>query len=469
MSKSSLSLAIALSAALVLLGCPSAPKSVNSGLSSNAGALTVKPGKEVPVEQVGKLLEQDKLAEAASAMKKLAEEKKAEPGYKLLYASILLSEGKLAESEAVLQEQLVTNPSDSEALFIMSAIESAKGNEPKRKEYLDKTLASKPDHAGALAEYGEIWADAEVYVKAEESFRKALASEPRNSSALLGLGRLYYRDRKNANAESMQTKALEINPSLSIGWAERARTRYQSGRYDEAMADMDQALKLEPENAWYYLERARIGIGSGKRDKCLSDLGRAIELEPSYFLPYIYRAGMHEEEGRDKDALADYKALVNLKPDYFYAFESIGILSMKFADWEGAQKAFEAAYNASPQEFDYAVFTAICYYRQGKLKEGQAFAATVHPRMDREKEAGTYQMLRLFHQPADTTEAELKIMADKRLDHRALTLYFLAHYWQVRGKIDLARKYHIAVRDMNRKGTIADRVNEIELSRLGAE
>jgi tetratricopeptide (TPR) repeat protein len=198
----------------------------------------------------------------------------------------------------------------------------------------------------------------------------------------------------------------------------------------------------------------------------LADFSKAIEIDPSYHLPYIYRAGIYEEAGRDAEALSDYRAIATLYPEYFYAFESIGILSMKLSDWKGAAAAFQEAYKRSNGDYDYAILAVNALVRSGDAKRGQALAVSAYPGIDRERFNAQYLLLRLFQQNGDTSETELAVMALKKLDERALALFFLAEYWTSRGKPELAAKYHVMVREMKRVGTMADRLNEIELSKL---
>ena len=268
-----------------------------------------------------------------------------------------------------------------------------------------------------------------------------------------------------ALAQDYQSQAVQANPSLSVAWAERARSRYYSGDYQGSIADSLEATRLSPDDPWNYIERARAYLDSGLRAQAAQDFGEAIRLDPGYYLPYVMRAGILEEDGQDARALADYQAAARLFPEYYYSYESIGVLGMKLERWAEAAAAFQDAFRRSPQECEYAILAANAWLRAGQPRKARELAESALPGIDREKFDAQYLMLRLFMENGDSSQAELSVMAMKKLDDRALMVFFLAEYWKLRGKADLALKYHQYVRDMGRKGSFADRLNEIEAER----
>jgi tetratricopeptide (TPR) repeat protein len=412
------------------------------------------------------LLEKDDLEAAAAFIDQAARSKDDDPALRLLRGSILLSEGKADEARKIAEGVLAERPDDPEALYLLSAVEWTLGNDAKRKEYLDRVLKANPRHGQALADLGDIWYEGKIYVKAEESYRAALRSEPKNVDALLGMGRVGLRAGDYDEAEKYQGEAIKINPTHSVAWAERSRTRYFRGDYRGSVEDSTKAIEFANGNPWNYIERARAYLDIGKNDEALADFDRAIELDPGYYLSYVMRAGILEGRGEDARALADYKMAAKLFPAYFYSFESIGILSMKKDLWADAAVAFVEAFKRSDADYNYAIMAVNTYARAGDAKAGKALASELLPRIDRELNAARYLLLRLYLENGDSTEAEYRIMSTKRLDERAMLLYFLAEYWMSRGKTELAMKYHLYVREMGRAGTMADRLNEFELKKL---
>jgi tetratricopeptide (TPR) repeat protein len=233
------------------------------------------------------------------------------------------------------------------------------------------------------------------------------------------------------------------------------------------MTDVNKAIEIDPKAAWYYLQKAQMEVEYGYKKEALADCSKTIELDDSSFLAYVYRAGIYEELKQDKEALADYQKIVSLSPDYYYAYESIGLLSLAAADWPTCADAFKKAYAATPTNYDYGLLYAMALYRQGNDKGAKDFMATLIPVIDKEKQLTYYLLARVFAQASDTAELELQLQSEKNKETKATTLFFLAEYWITKKQPTIAEKYFLLVRDMKRTGTFADRVNEMELKRLG--
>jgi hypothetical protein len=113
--------------------------------------------------------------------------------------------------------------------------------------------------------------------------------------------------------------------------------------------------------------------------------------------------------------------------------------------------------------------SALALWRSGKAKEASAYAGSIAPSIDREKDYAYWAMLRLIQDQNDASaELEAKIPSIKKLDLRSAMLFYLAEYWICRGKTDLAAKYLILAEEMKREGTLEYRLLRAERRRLGA-
>ena len=422
----------------------------------------------VTLDQIHALLAKGELKAALAKTEAYAADGPADLDRRLVLASVRASAGDLAGARAATEEAKALAPASAEPWFFAAELASWSGDQAGRKAALDKALALEPAHADALAAYGDLHWEAGAYAKAEDSYRRAFASDPTNLGALLGMGRAAYRKDDFKASAAFLDRAVAAHPTSSLAYSDRARARYKLGRYLEALDDLDSSVELDPDSAWHRLERGQLLLDFGRSDEALADFTRAIELDPADFLPYVYRAGIHEEAGRDKEALADYKKLLALEPDYWYANESIGTVAFRSGDWKTAREGFEAAFRMSPVQYEYAIMAAASLARSGDAEGARAFAEKVLPSIDREKFPAEWLALRLFYdRAASTSEIELRIGAEKRLDMKAALLVWLGEYWISKGRPELGATYIGLALELDRQGTIWHRLAEAEAKRLG--
>lgn len=423
---------------------------------------------DIKMLAISNMLNTGDSSKALVELEKMCKEFPTKNEVKILYASVLMSNGLNKDAKLQLDAILKTEPENVEALYAQAMIEYIEGNTQKQKILLEKIIALDPENTDALSSYGDYFYRIDSYAKAAELYKKTITLEPRNASALLGLGRVLFKDGRYEEASVSLTKSVTINPYDSEAWAELARTTYKIGDTELAMKEYSNAIKNAPNHAWYYLDRGRLYLDQRKLDEALRDFSKAIELEPDYFLPYVYRAGIYEERKQDNKALSDYKNIVALNASYYYAFESIGIISYKQANYTDARVAFQNAYKYLPSQVEYALLAAISLFRDKKNKEAKDYLAKVMGGIDREKYLLDYLTCRLFYDfpRTDTQEVELKIQAEKQLDKKAAMIFFLGEYWSVVGKVELASKYFMQMQDMKRDGGFENGLNEFELEQL---
>jgi lipoprotein NlpI len=160
--------------------------------------------------------------------------------------------------------------------------------------------------------------------------------------------------------------------------------------------------------------------------------------------------------------------VIELNPSYWYAFESAGTAAFRLGFWAESAADLKRAYSSAPDRYEYAIGSALALWRSGKPKEAAAYAASIAPAIDREKNGIYWAMLRLIQDQNDySAELELKIQAEKRLDLKAAMLFYLSEYWICKGKVELASKYLSLGEEMNRQDTLEYRLLKAELARLG--
>ncbi|MDR1586884.1 MAG: hypothetical protein LBS57_05450, partial [Treponema sp.] len=71
-----------------------------------------------------------------------------------------------------------------------------------------------------------------------------------------------------------------------------------------------------------------------------------------------------------------------------------------------------------------------------------------------------WSMLRLYHDQAGDADVALKVDQEKNLENKSRMLFYLASYYDIRGNKNLADKYFIQVRELDRRYTPEYRINE---------
>lgn len=429
---------------------------------------TAEEKKIAALQGADTLLQSGKADEAVAKIEEAAAAQPENPELNLLKAAALASAGKTAEARAVADAILAKEPANPGALLMAVNLARFAGDDAARKAYLDRGIAAAPQDSGILAAYGDYLLERKTYAKAEDFFRRSQAADQNNPDAALGLGQTLYAEAKYPESEAALDVAIALDPDSVYAWADRSKTRYRRGKYEEALNDLSTAIGKAPDLSWLYLDRGRIYLNAGKNAEATADFSSAIDKEPDYFLPYVYRAGIYESQGRDEEAFTDYKKIIALEPDYWYAYESLGATSFRLADWAEAAGNFQNAFGHAGDTYEYAIAAGIALLRAGKKAEARDWAGTIAPSMDREKYGIHWLMLRLIQDQNDqSSELEVKIQSEKRLDTKAAMLFYLGEYWLSRGKGELATKYFILSRDMKRSECLEYRLLQPELSRLG--
>ena len=461
----------ALVLAAFLASCAGSPRAKPEAPPSRPQATTPTPNPKIAaVESAGTLLASGNASAAADSLGKLAAANPSDLEIKRLQASALASAGKLAEARALLDGILAEHPKDVDTLTMAAEIARFQNDTNGRKAYINAAVATAPDRASVQVSLGQYWLDQHAWADAQAAFAKASDLNRANPDAFKGLGQALYRLGKYDDAEKALDTALALDPNDAYTWSDRSKVRYQLGRYADSEADLSEAIAKAPNSSWPYIDRARYRIDTKRFAEAEADLDDAIKAEPDYFLPYLYRAAIFVRLGRDAEALADYDMVVKLKPEYWYAYESAGLCAFRLGRWDDAGIRFEKAFASAPTRSDYAVLGAIALLRAGKLTEGREFAGKAAAKLDRDAEHSRWTILRLLQDMNDlTTDLEIGLQNEQKLDIRAEMLFSLGEYWIIRGKPDLGAKYLQMAHDMNRQGAIQYSLIVAELARSGSQ
>ncbi len=387
---------------------------------------------------------------------------------KMLKASALVSGGKIKEARALMDNLLAGDPSNIEALAFAAGLARFDSDTKAQKAFLDKGLAVAPADASILSAWGQYCLDLRDWTKAEDYYRKAVAADPKNPDAALGLGEALYDQYKYKEAEKILDQAVSLEPS-AFAYSARAKALQQQGKHEAAIADLDKAIAKAPEFSWLYLDRGRDKLSMNDRKGAEADISEAIKLEPDYFLPYVYRAGIYEETSQDDKAIADYEKILAIQPDYWYAWESRGAAAYRIELWDKAAESFQKAYSYASNRYEYAILAGLALMRSGKTQAAKTWASKIAPAINRDTDNMYWLMLRLIQDQNDkTSEIEVSVQNEKKLDNKAAMLFYLGEYWRCRGRPAIAANYFNLAKEMNRAETLEYRLLLPELKSLDA-
>ncbi|MDR2394716.1 MAG: tetratricopeptide repeat protein [Treponema sp.] len=378
----------------------------------------------------------------------------------LLQASILNSAGRTAEARVIVEKILAAEKADTEALFVLSTIENAAGREREQRNLLDRLLKIDPKHVQALIALGTINLRVQSWRTAASYFDRALAVEPENGDALVGRAQVFRYTQDLQSAEALLNKAIARFPDWLSPRIERARL-YRSARFfARALADLDVAKGIDGTDYWVAVDRGAVLMDLDKKAEALEEYERAVKLDPNNFLAYVYSAGLKDDLKDYEGAEQAYRAIIRLKPDYYFAFEGLGLLSMRKGQWAAARDAFLEAYQRAPKEANYALLAAMNWIRAGKLTDPELKQFLLKAMRGTSRDAAPWTMLRLYHDLSGDGDVVNRLDKEKDEDTKARMCYYLANYYDIRGSKTLADTYFIQVKKLNRLKNIEWRLNE---------
>jgi tetratricopeptide (TPR) repeat protein len=377
----------------------------------------------------------------------------------LLRAAVLNSAGRAADARAIASGISSRDPNNIDALLVLAASAAIEGKDREQRTLLERVIKLDSKNLKALSDLGYIALRAQSLRIAAGHFDKALAVDANYREALVGRAIVYRYANNPKRSEQLLNRAIRLNPQWAEPLNERARLYKGAGFLEDAIKDLDEARKLEPDNYWVSVDRAATLIELDRKPEALKELDHAIALSPGDFLAYIYRAGIKDESGDYKGAEQDYLILTKLRPDYYFAAEGLGVIKMRNHQYTEARDAFLAAYKQAPKEYCYALLAAINWMKAGRPSDPKQFLAQVLRTVPRD--SADWYILRLYHDLSGDGDAVERANKEQNLDAKSKMLFYIAHYYDIRGNKTLANNYLLMVKDMNRVGTVAWRINEV--------
>jgi tetratricopeptide (TPR) repeat protein len=409
------------------------------------------------LEKLAALLYRSDIDGALALFDSLPEDEAAAEDNMLLEASVLVSAGRLADARAKVQNVLAKNSGSLDARFTLSEIEAIGGNTRQQRSILDGIIKADPSYVPALDALGRLSLNAKNYKAAENYFDSSLKIKPDDMDALLGKAAIY-RLRKNPDeAITILNRAIEYHPAASAPLAERGRIYRESGNLEYAIKDLERAGQFDKNNYWIAYDKARTLLDMDKKQDALDEFVHAQNINPNNFIAYVYSAGIHDDLHETQSAIRDYQKLAQLKPDYYFAWEMLGVHFMREKQYAKARDAFLQAQKLAPGEYNYALLASINnYYAGGNASQMKPVLEEVMRKLDRAKL--DYYLVRLFYDYSGDGDVARRISTEKDPRQKALGLFYLAWYFNIRGSNNLAGTFFSEYQSADRKDMIEWRI-----------
>ncbi|MCR5763911.1 MAG: tetratricopeptide repeat protein [Treponema sp.] len=371
----------------------------------------------------------------------------------VLKASLLISDNQLNNAKSICIDLNKKNPSDSTVIELLAYIAKLQGDTGNQNKYLKTLLAEDQYNVTANVEMAQNMFENKNYKQARLYYQKALVRDPENEDVLFGLGRADYflggKDpSKDKEAEATFKKILEKNPDYAPAYSYLGKIAAADNRYKVASDYVRQAIDIDDTNYNYFIDYGMYESNLGHFDTAIQSWTDAISLQPEYFLAYAYRAGIYDEQNQVEKAVADYKSVVKYNPNYYFAYESLGILSLKKCDWTTARKAFEKCFEFDKSEnISYPLMITYCYYREGNKLKAKSFSDKVLRKLDRN--SIDYAMLRVWHDESGELPLPQKIAALDNSNKKGKMYFYLGLYYENFGGVEIARENYAKVISLN--------------------
>ena len=371
----------------------------------------------------------------------------------VLKASLLISDNQLNDAKAICIDLNQKNPSDATVIELLAYIAKLQGDSGNQNKYLKMLLAQDQYNVTANVELAQGMFENKNYQQARLYYKKALVRDPNNEEVLFGLGQTDYflgsKDpSKDKESEETFKKILENNPKYAPAYSYLGKLAAADYRYKKASDYVKQAIELDSTNYNYFIDYGMYESNLGHYEEAIKAWSDAIAIQPQYFLAYAYRAGIYDEQNQIDKAVADYKSVVAYNPNYYFAYESLGILSLKSGDWTTARESFEKCFEMDKTgNISYPLMITYCYYKEGNKLKAKSFSDKVLRKLDRN--SIDYAMLRVWHDESGEMPLPQKIAALDNASKKGKMYFYLGLYYESFGGIEIARENYTKVISMH--------------------
>jgi tetratricopeptide (TPR) repeat protein/class 3 adenylate cyclase len=168
------------------------------------------------------------------------------------------------------------------------------------------------------------------------------------------------------------------NPRFAVGYAELAHAylaKYAVVR-DSAILELvrenaQRALRLNPDSARAMLAQAKYDVDTGQVDSALTQIAALLKLDPLNPEALLYKAYLYRTLNRLQEEEAVYRQIATNRPNYWLAYNELGFVLKREANYRDAIQAFSTASQIAPKVAMPLTNLGMLYLETGQNAQGK--------------------------------------------------------------------------------------------------
>lgn len=150
-------------------------------------------------------------------------------------------------------------------------------------------------------------------------------------------------------------QVLDVDPHFALGYAKLAIAYTKQFLIDNNSAGLELAqsnttlsMRYNPDSAKALLSQALVLLYSGRTDEALAFFTKSLKADPGNPETLIYKAQALKDAGKWLEAERVYREITKERPNYWPAYNDLGWMLSRQANYKEAAKAFKAATLVAP-------------------------------------------------------------------------------------------------------------------------
>ncbi len=299
-------------------------------------ALLISQSEETLLQTGARLVQQDKLAEAASVFEQCAQRYPGsfEAKYNLTLSRIGLAEYPAADK--TLHSITTDSQRQSAAVeYLQGKLFAAEGRTAEARPHLEKAYRSQPGEENYALDLSLLYLRSSAYVSAIEVLQSSLASHPQSEDLALELALADALAGKPADATTVSQKLLTANPDLGAARLIAAFSACYAANYEDCKTQAAAGLNSTTPDPYLHYLYAEALWNTNQSDAVLKHLNLAIEKIPACAVCLLLRSRVEDMPS----AIADVKAALAIDSQSGQAWYRLAELYRKSGEHDAAADA----------------------------------------------------------------------------------------------------------------------------------
>lgn len=288
---------------------------------------------------------------------------KLEPNFieaKMQLAAALVDQEKLAEAATHLEELKQQRELSAEALLTLARIYRTLKLVPELIATYEKLLLHNPDHLEAHETLGEAYFKANKFDLAAPHLEKAIQIAPRAAQSYLTLAEVFKHQKQKPDAFNLYRKILTLAPDDFKNHQAIGYYFFGEGQFQESIAILKRALELQPNNKDVQATLASV-TNAAVNAPNLIELENEVAKHPDNAQAQFRLATAFNFSGNQEAAFPHYFEAYKLEPDTFDMMLYYSFALQHRKEFEEALKVIQKYYESKPDSMEKNFYQAMLY------------------------------------------------------------------------------------------------------------